>query len=530
MGSQENALKLLENAANLDFASAELKQALSQLMTLEEVAAGHIFVEEGATIERFLILEQGVLERYKLGSNSPMSALERAASFANSVLIDTVQGEGRVAGLLHNLQEDGTSFATVVAQGPAKVWTVKGADFRELVHKSGAFGLELLAALALRLREESKISRALVTTRQGMDSSSGDGSGPILKVLCYDTTSWVSNGFQPAIKAFNKMMKEEEGGQAMEIAMSFTEERLSPQSAAYAAGYKAVCTFVNDTAGAQVIRTLSILGVEMIAQRAAGFDRIDTKAAKAFGITVARVPAYSPYAVAEMAIALLMAVNRKVTRASNRVKMHNFTLDEGLMGMDIFGKTVGVMGTGKIGAILCNIILGFGAKLICFDVFENDAVKLAGGSYVTQEEIYAQSDVLFLMMPLLPPTKHTINKDMLSKLKKGVILINTSRGGLVDTKALLDGLHSGIISGVGMDVYENEQEYFFQDWSARQVQDPDLVALLGNNNVVLTAHQAFFTQEAVDKIISTTLENLRAFASGKTGLEHPNNCLPVEKK
>lgn len=286
---------------------------------------------------------------------------------------------------------------------------------------------------------------------------------------------------------------------------------------------------MNDTASAEVLQTLSLLGVKMIAMRCAGFDRVDTKAAKAFGMTVARVPAYSPYAVAEMAVALLMAVNRKIHKASNRVKMANFTLDAGLLGMDIHGKTVGVMGTGKIGQIMCDIMLGFGVNLLCYDVFENQGIKDKGGVYVTKEEIFAQSDILMLAMPLIKPTYHTINMETLDQLKPGVLLINTSRGGLVDTKALLKGLQSGVIGGVGMDVYENEQEYFFQDFSAKIIHDEDLMSLLGNNNVVLTAHQAFFTQEAVDQIVKTTLTNLDDFGSGKRGQDHPNNCIPADK-
>lgn len=230
-----------------------------------------------------------------------------------------------------------------------------------------------------------------------------------------------------------------------------------------------------------------------------------------------------------MAVALLMSVNRKIHHASNRVRMANFTLDAGLMGMDIHGKTVGVMGTGKIGQIMCDIMLGFGVNLLCYDVSENQSIKDKGGVYVSKDEIYARSDILMLAMPLIKPTYHTINEEMLPKLKPGVIIINTSRGGLVDTKALLKGLKSGVIGGVGMDVYENEQEYFFQDWSAKHIADEDLMSLLGNNNVVLTAHQAFFTKEAVTQIVKTTLNNLYDFSNGKTGQEHPNNCIPFEK-
>lgn len=240
-------------------------------------------------------------------------------------------------------------------------------------------------------------------------------------------------------------------------------------------------------------------------------------------ISVTRVPAYSPYAVAEHAIALLMTLNRKTHMASTRVKMADFTLDSGLLGVDIYGKTVGVMGTGKIGQILCNIIAGFGAKLLAYDVYESDDVKALGGTYVSQEDIFKTCDIIFLMMPLLPATKHTINEKVLPLLKKGVIIINTSRGALIETGALVSGLNSGIIGGCGLDVYENEAKYFFQDWSAKSIEDNTLVSLMGNNRVVMTAHQAFFTREAIDKIVSTTVDNMSNFLEGKRGSDLPNS-------
>jgi len=531
MSQPEDALQFLKSNMIFDFGSDDLKVSISKIMVCHNVQDGHVFVEEGEPIEKFMILEHGVLARYKLGSSESMSFQQRTESRMKSILVDTVEGTGRVTGIMHIFEAGNKAFATVMARGPAKVWTINGQDFRELLLANADFALQILSAMAVRVRKESKISRALLKANKafGQGRDDADDGGPTCRVLCYDSTSWVKQGFEPALETFNKTLTEDSDGTVRKITIDYTEERLGAQSAAYAAGYDAVCTFVNDTANADIVQTLSMLGVKMIAQRAAGFDRIDTKAAYTFGLTVARVPAYSPYAVAEMAISLLMAVNRKIARASNRVKMANFTLDEGLMGMDIHGKTVGVMGTGKIGAILCNILLGFGAKVICYDVFENETLKAAGCSYVSKDELYAESSVIFLMMPLLPPTRHTINKDMLSQLKQGVILINTSRGGLVETSALLEGLKTGKISGVGMDVYENEQDYFFQDWSARRIPDPDLVALLGNHNVILTAHQAFFTKEAVDKIIGTTLENVRDFANGMTGLGHPNNCIPVSK-
>lgn len=543
--TSDTAVALLRSSSWFESASNELVQALASLMIPMSASDGHVFVEEGTELRSFMIVEEGTLARTRLSVSAEtredvkssirsLPHTQRTAAIdEQSVLIDLVQGRGRTTGLLHNVEPGNLAYATVSARGPVKVWLVSGDDFRTLMRDNGAFALEIINVMAHDMRKESNAMRALqkhlhklaneaaVAGGNGRDRASQDGR-PVLKVLCYDATSWVTTSFQPAIEAFNNNNKN-----GLQILMQYTTERLGPDSVTYAAGYDAICTFVNDTANADVLHSLSLLGVQLIVQRAAGFDRIDLKAARAHNITVARVPKYSPYAVAEMAMSLLLTVNRKLTRASNRVKMANFTLDEGLLGMDIHGKTIGVMGTGNIGAILCRIVCGFGATLLCYDVYENDDVKKMGGIYVKDKNaLFQQCDVLFLMMPLLPSTHHTINMEALSKLKKGVILINTSRGGLVDTKAVLEGLRSGIIAGVGMDVYENEQDYFFQDWSARQVQDPDLAALLGNNNVVLTAHQAFFTKEAVDKIVSTTLENIRDYHAGLTGTNHPNNCIP----
>lgn len=319
------------------------------------------------------------------------------------------------------------------------------------------------------------------------------------------------------IKLFN------ENSTDLFIQVDFTQDRLDVKTAKFAAGYEGVCLFVNDTADADALWVLSMCGVKLIAMRCAGFDRVDIKAAKTFGMSVARVPAYSPYAVAEHAIALLMSVNRRIASASVRVKMSDFTLDSSLLGMDVHGKTVGVMGTGKIGQILCKIVSGFGVNLLAYDVFESDDVKSLGGKYVSKEEIFKNCDIIFLMMPLLPATKHTINKDVLPLLKKGVIIVNTSRGALIDTEALVTGLQSDIIGGCGLDVYENEGDYFFQDWSGKAVQDNTLVTLLGSNRVVMTAHQAFFTKEAIDKIVSTTVENMSNYSSGLRGKDLPNS-------
>lgn len=485
--------------------SDTLQDDLAKLMVLFDAPEGHIFIKEGDLIKSFLVVESGILSRTKCPSGEGHENDE-------PIHMDTV-GPGRVTGFLHvaGTDDEEVAFATIIAgKGGAKVWVVPGAHFRNLCEENPKHSSEIIEVLSRQLRSSTKIVRATVKEQNIGDDDNDKGAikKKVIKVLCYDTTSWVKENFQPQVGSFN------ESGDDVEVDMDYTQDRLGVKTAKFAAGYDAVCLFVNDTADAETLWVLSMCGVKLIAMRCAGFDRVDIKVAKTFGMSVARVPAYSPYAVAEHAIALLMSVNRRITAASTRVKMSDFTLDSSLMGMDIHAKSVGVMGTGKIGQILCRIITGFGANLLAYDVFESDEVKNMGGKYVSKEEIYKNCDVIFLMMPLFPSTKHTINAEVLPKLKKGVILINTSRGALVDSSALVTGLQQNIIGGVGMDVYENEGDYFFQDWSGKAVTDNTLMTLLGNNRVVMTAHQAFFTREAVDKIVSTTIENLHNYSNG----------------
>ncbi|KAL7535786.1 hypothetical protein ACHAWF_005271 [Thalassiosira exigua] len=488
--------------------SDSLKDDLAKLMMPFNGPEGHVFISEGEPINEFIIVESGIISRTKHVSGGGIHE------------IDTV-GPGSTLGFLHvaGHPDDEVSFATLAAgKGGAKVWIVPGGHFRKLCNSNPEHSSDVIRVLTLVLRAESKLLRAAVVVNSaGREVASTEGK-KVLKVLCYDTASWVKENFEPQVATFN------DTGKGRMIQMDFTQDRLDVKTARSAVGYDAVCLFVNDTADINTIQILSMCGVNMIAMRCAGYDRVDIKAVKTFGMEIARVPAYSPYAVAEHAVALLMSVCRRITKASKRVKMANFTLDSSLLGMDIHGKTVGVMGTGKIGQILCRIITGFGANLLAYDVFESDAVEEMGGQYVTQEDIYKNCDVIFLMMPLLPATKHTICDEVLPLLKKGVILINTSRGGLIDTSALVKGLQSDIIGGCGLDVYENEGDYFFQDWSGKAIEDNALVTLLGSNRVVMTAHQAFFTREAIDKIVSTTIENLSNFGFQKLrGDELPNS-------
>ncbi|CAM9401758.1 unnamed protein product [Hapterophycus canaliculatus] len=351
-----------------------------------------------------------------------------------------------------------------------------------------------------------------------MGRTKADGDDGTLKVICYDSAGWVRENFKAKVDKYN-----ESASPSDRIVMHFTSDTLTSSSVSAAIGYDAVCLFVNDVADGEVLKTLAKCGVGLVALRCAGFDRVDTDAAQALDLTVARVPAYSPYAVAEHAVALLMALNRKMARASARTSHANFSLD-GLVGFDVHGKTVAVIGCGRIGQCLCDILLGFGVKLLCVDACGPvERLVEKGAKFVELEEVWPQADVVFLQVPLFPSTRHMINDDVLPKLKKGMTLINTSRGGLVDTQSLIKGLRSGVIRQAGLDVYENETPYFFKDCSNAPVQDNVLAELLGFNNVLLTSHQAFFTQEAIDAIVDTTLENIIEWRGGSKGKAHKNS-------
>lgn len=290
----------------------------------------------------------------------------------------------------------------------------------------------------------------------------------------------------------------------------FLEYPLNEDNTALIKDETAVCIFVNDKADAAVIRRLKEKGIRLIALRCAGFNNVDLKAAAEAGIKVVRVPAYSPHAVAEHAVTLLLALNRKIYKSYNRVRDNNFTLS-GLEGFDVYGKTVGVIGTGNIGAVFCRIMLGFGCKVLAHDVYNNEALMKAGVTYVSPETIMREADIISLHCPLTPDTRHLINAHTIQQMKRGVVLINTSRGGLVDTKAVVEALKDGHIGALGIDVYEQEEQLFFQNFSGTIVQDDVLSRLTTFPNVLVTAHQGFFTREALTQIAETTLANVTAF-------------------
>jgi len=296
--------------------------------------------------------------------------------------------------------------------------------------------------------------------------------------------------------------------------LMFHEARLSPDTASLAAGSEGVCAFVNDQIDAEVIEILAEGGTKLIALRCAGFNQIDLHAAAAHGISVRRVPAYSPYAVAEFTLGMILTLNRQYHRAYNRVREGNFSID-GLMGFDLHGRTVGIIGTGKIGCLTVKPLAAMGCKIIGCDPFENPDFKASGGSYVELERLLAESDIISLHCPLTPESHHLVNSRTLEKMRDGVMIINTSRGALIKAKDMIRALKSGKVGYLGIDVYEQEGDLFYQDLSNEIIQDDELQRLLTFPNVLVTSHQAYFTDTALRNISDTTLQNIADFAAGK---------------
>jgi len=294
--------------------------------------------------------------------------------------------------------------------------------------------------------------------------------------------------------------------------ISYFDSRLSPQTAKLAHDYDAIACFVTDQLNAEVLAILAQGKTRFIALRSVGFNHVDLNAAKQYGFTIARVPAYSPYAVAEFAVALILALNRKIHRAYARTHEGNFLL-EGLLGFDLHQRTVGIIGTGKIGTVFSRIMQGFGCRLLAYDPYPNDECGQFGVQYRDLNTLYQEADIISLHCPLTPDTHHLINLHALATMKPGVMLINTGRGALIDTSAVIDALKSGKIGYLGLDVYEEEEQLFFQDLSTTIIQDDTFARLMTFPNVIITGHQAFFTQEALTNIAETTLDNIARFSN-----------------
>jgi D-lactate dehydrogenase len=290
---------------------------------------------------------------------------------------------------------------------------------------------------------------------------------------------------------------------------------LSPDNVSLAKGYDVVCAFVNDMVSKEVIDQLYEYGIQLVALRSAGYNNVDFTAA--FGkVHIVRVPAYSPHAIAELTVGLMLSLNRKIHRAANRTREGNFAL-QGLLGFDMYGKTAGVIGTGKIGKVLIDILRGFGMNVLAYDKFPDNAFAVKSGcSYVEIDELFAKSDIISLNCPLTKETEYLVNSNTLSKMKDGVMIINTGRGKLINTADLIEGLKNGKVASAGLDVYEEESDYFYEDLSDTIIADDNLARLLSFNNVILTSHQGFFTREALSKIAEVTLQNIKDYQDNKS--------------
>lgn len=319
----------------------------------------------------------------------------------------------------------------------------------------------------------------------------------MVKILFYDTKEYDKKLFERYNKDYGFEIK-------------YLESKLNNETAPLANGYDAVCIFVNDIAEKETLDILKECGVKLIVLRCAGYNNVDIKNLPE-GMSVVRVPRYSPYAVAEHAVALLLSVDRKIYKSYQRTKKYNFTLN-GLLGFDIHGKTLGVIGTGKIGKVFINIMKGFGTEVLAYDVYPDEkAAQEMGFKYTTLDELYEKSDIISLHCPLTDENTNMINKDSIKKMKKGVVIINTSRGKLINSDDLIDALGKGKIGGLGLDVFDEEEDFFLNDMSNSYYRNTELSVLLTMPNVVITSHQAFFTKEALDKIGKVSMDNIKEF-------------------
>lgn len=463
----------------LKHARAETVRAIAELCQRRELGAGDTLFQQGQPGEFLFLVQTGALNAFSQGS-------------AGASLLRTL-GPGDFGGLT-SITLDQPRSASLRAVGPATVWTLGRADTLRLLERCPDFARSVIAALSAKERRKT----------QRLANLMGTEAGQRFRVAFFDAKAYDKSSFAPLLEP--------------DVYVTWLSTRLDAHTAELAGGHQAVCVFVNDDLSGDCLRRLAQLGVGVVALRCAGFNNVDLDVAEQLGLAVLRVPAYSPHAVAEHTVALLLAINRKTHRAFNRVREGNFSL-AGLVGMDLHGRTAGVVGLGKIGQCCAVILRGFGMRVLAYDLAPDRTFAAQHGLELCElDALLAQSDVITLHAPLVPATHHLINAQRLARTKPGVLLINTSRGGLVDAQALVDALKSGHVGGAGLDVYEEEGGYFFEDHSGDVINDDLLARLMTFNNVLITSHQAFLTGEALHNIAETTLANLRAFASGSTVL------------
>ncbi len=485
MSSQGSLTEILKKAdifSSLDEAALRI---LGTNLRRESFGAGDIICREGESGGSMFVLESGTIRVLKRGGDG--------------VEVDIAAlGPGEVAGIM-SLFGDDTRSATLMADGDVVLWEMRDTEFQALLDAHPAISRSLLQTLSQYLRENIRVVAELRS--HDVDNR--------LKVGVFDSKPYTEKAF----------IAQNSG----RYALKFFDFRLTPDTASMAAGFRVICCFVNDTVDLAVVKKLKENSVEMIAMRCAGYNNVDLDACRAHGISVANVPVYSPYAIAEHSVALMMSLNRHVNRAYNRVREGNYALD-GLVGFDMHGKTVGIIGAGRIGMCAVDILVGFGCTVL---IHNRTPVKDPRPCVrdVSLDELLRESDIISLHAPLVPETHHMINDAAISKMKHGVMLINTGRGGLVDSQALIKGLLGGKIGSAGLDVYEEEGGYFFEDHSGSVLKDEVLARLSTFPNVIVTPHMAFLTEEALLNIAEVTLSNIRAWEEGKRGGEIPNSLV-----
>lgn len=464
----------------LRHASRDTLAAFAEACESRELRIGETLFRQGDPGEFLFLVRQGNLDAL-------------AASDGGEPMLLRTLGPGDWGGLT-SITLNQPRSATLRAASAASLWTVSRDATLQLLMGRPDFARSLVAALSAKQRHKTQRLASLIEP----------GASGRFRIAFYDTKPYDRDSFEPLLE--------------QDLYCTWLTPRLDLRTAELASGHQAVCAFVNDDLGDATIRRLYEVGVRLIALRCAGFNNVSLKTAAELGMPVVRVPAYSPHAVAEHAVALLQTLNRKTHRAYNRVREGNFSL-AGLVGSDLYGQTAGVIGLGKIGQCCASILRGFGMKVIAYDLAPDLAFANREGIVLCGlDELLSQSDVVSLHTPLLPSTHHLINAERLARMKPGVVIINTSRGGLIDAKALIDALKSGHVGGAGLDVYEEESDYFFEDHSGRVIGDDMLARLMTFNQVIITSHQGFLTKQALRAIAETTLFNIRQFASGAASL------------
>ena len=457
-------------------------------MTRRDLLDGEFLFREGDPGDHVFLVAGGEFE-----------VRRRADDGAEPLL--RIMGAGEVGGLT-SMASGRSRSASLRARGAAVVWLLPSASCAAALVDHPDLTRALLAFLGGKVRHKTGQLATLMARAE---------DDPRPRVAVFDT------------KPYDRVHL---GRAGEDLGWVFFEPRLQPQTARLAAGFPVVCAFVNDDLGAPVLEQLAAGGVELVALRCAGFNNVDLDAAHRLGLTVVRVPAYSPHAVAEHAAALILTLNRKLHRAHQRVREGNFSL-AGLEGFDLHGRTAGVVGMGKIGRCLARILRGFGMTVLGFDTYpDHHFADETGVRFVPLDDLLERADIVSLHAPLTPQTHHLVDAGRISRMKPGVMIINTSRGALIDTAALVSGLKTGHIGAAGLDVYEEESGYFFEDRSDHVITDDLLARLLTFPNVLITSHQGFLTGEALDNIAATTAENIHEYLGGLRGRELENVVAP----